>query len=505
MTVPVVAGLIFALSVLLDLAVPTLTYCWGHRRQLSSIAAASTAFSMTALLWWRPGFFGSLFLTVGAYRVFNLLRIAEGRMHETYLRRAIRRSSFMLNAAQLFVVLLWIDWHYLHIASNATWLFAVTLQLSVAALFLASTLRRAKRTAWPPREKQVPDKLLPAVTVAIPARNETDDLQTCLDSLIKSDYPKLEILVFDDCSPNRRTPDIIRSFAHAGVRFISGEEPEPTWLAKNNAYARLAAEASGEYLLFCGADVRFSSDSIRQIMEFMLNNNKQMISILPLRHRTTYSQFSLIQAMRYWWELVPPRRFFNRPPVISSCWVIQVDILQKAGGFAAVSRSIVPEAYFAKQLLATDGYSFRRSSKTLGIESAKSVSEQRATAVRTRYPQLHRRPENVLLSSVLELSFLVLPFGLFLGAWWIHPGMLYVVIEGVTCLLLVVSYLCMVLETHINSWWFAPIGLPLMVLMDIGLMHYSMGGYEFSTVSWKGRNICIPAMHVVAHLPPVKT
>jgi len=72
------------------------------------------------------------------------------------------------------------------------------------------------------------------------------------------DYPKLEIIVLDDCSQNKHTPEIIRSFAHDGVRFIQGEHPKPTWLAKNQAYDRLAQESSGEFILFCGVDVRFS-------------------------------------------------------------------------------------------------------------------------------------------------------------------------------------------------------------------------------------------------------
>ena len=48
------------------------------------------------------------------------------------------------------------------------------------------------------------DKDLPSISVLIPARNETEELHACLDALVASDYPKLEILVLDDCSQERQ-------------------------------------------------------------------------------------------------------------------------------------------------------------------------------------------------------------------------------------------------------------------------------------------------------------
>ena len=62
---------------------------------------------------------------------------------------------------------------------------------------------------------------LPTVSVCIPARNEMHALEQCLEYILASDYGKLEVLVLDDSSSDQ-TPHIIRSFAHAGVRFIPG-------------------------------------------------------------------------------------------------------------------------------------------------------------------------------------------------------------------------------------------------------------------------------------------
>jgi hypothetical protein len=43
--------------------------------------------------------------------------------------------------------------------------------------------------------------------------------------------------------------------------------------------------------------------------------------------------------------------------------------------------------------------------------------------------------------------------------------------------------------------------MPAAVGLDILLLHTSMFDYEFGEVIWKGRNVCIPVMHVVPRLP----
>ena len=62
---------------------------------------------------------------------------------------------------------------------------------------------------------------LPTVSVCISARNETHAMTQCLERIVASDYPKLEVIVLDDGSRDN-TSLLIKSFAHAGVRFIEG-------------------------------------------------------------------------------------------------------------------------------------------------------------------------------------------------------------------------------------------------------------------------------------------
>ncbi len=76
---------------------------------------------------------------------------------------------------------------------------------------------------------QIDASELPSVTLAIPARNETHAIRETLTEAVASEYSRLEILVIDDCSQDR-TPQIIRDFAHDGIRFIQGTELNENWL-----------------------------------------------------------------------------------------------------------------------------------------------------------------------------------------------------------------------------------------------------------------------------------
>src|SRR5665648_287743 len=103
---------------------------------------------------------------------------------------------------------------------------------------------------------------LPTVSVCVPARNETHAMTRCLEAVLASDYEKLEVIVLDDSSVDD-TSVLIKSFAHEGVRFVSGETLPTGWLGKNHALHGLQNEASGSILLFIDVDTHISPTTIR--------------------------------------------------------------------------------------------------------------------------------------------------------------------------------------------------------------------------------------------------
>jgi hypothetical protein len=320
---------------------------------------------------------------------------------------------------------------------------------------------------------------------------------------VASDYPKLEILVLDDCSQGSRVSEIIRSFAHDGVRFIKGEMAPDGWLAKNWAYQQLLEASSGGHILFSGVDVRFEPATLRQAVTTLLARDKRMLSVVP-RNEVALSwkeQLSvLIQPIRYAWELCLPRRFFNRPPVLSTFWLAERNLLDRNGSFAAVTHSISPESFFAKKALRRDGYSFLRSGEQLEMTSTKSASDQWETAVRTRYPQLRRRIELVFLVSAIELTMVLAPFVLLVVG--IQQDLWLQSIAALLAIVLLMFTYAQVVRVTYRRFLLRGVLLgPLALLLDVYVRHESLWRYEFGEIDWKGRNVCLPVMQVVPHLP----
>ncbi|HSW85768.1 MAG TPA: glycosyltransferase family 2 protein [Candidatus Saccharimonadales bacterium] len=429
-------------------------------------------------------------------------------MQTIYLYNVSLRSSLTIITLQLLALIVNqllnffdVDYTYwLYALSGLSFISAVVIELSTYYNLNKAKINKAV--------KQIGEIELPSLTVAIPARNETKDLDDCLQSLINSDYPKLEILVLDDCSQNKVTPEIIRSFAHAGVRFIAGKQPPDSWLAKNYAYSQLFNEANGDLIMFCGVDTRFQPESLKLMVKVMLEQNKQMVGYVPINIRANHSKFvaNIVQPSRYCWELALPRWQFKRPPVLSTCWLITRQALLETGDFKAISHGHSPESFYARQLLRHDpsSYNLYTSSEKMGLYSFKSLAEQRATAIRTRYPQLHKRPEAVVVISMVELIVLIGPL-IFLATGLLHHNLLLIFISGISSLILIINFAQFVTLTNRKFAVLSLIMLPVAVIYDVGLLNYSMWKYEFSEVIWKGRNVCIPTMRVLPQLPNIVT
>lgn len=204
--------------------------------------------------------------------------------------------------------------------------------------------------------------------------------------------------------------------------------------------------------------------------------------------------------MRYWWELALPRRLFNRPPVLSTVWMISRQAFFGRGEMKAVKSSILPEGYFARELMTTDEYSFMRSSGDLHVSTAKKLADQWQSSVRTRYPRLRRRPENVYIITLLELWFFALPISLFVIGFFVPLGYLWLLV-GINTMSLIYVHRKIMAAWGTKQLSLALALFPLAVVLEIWVTWLSMFRYEFSKVDWKGRDVCIPVMRHYKRLP----
>ena len=122
----------------------------------------------------------------------------------------------------------------------------------------------------------------PMVSVCVPARDEERGIQACLESLLKQDYPKFEVIVVNDHSTDR-TGELIRELAEKNSHLIAmeGEELPKGWLGKPFALYQAFQKAKGEVLLFTDADPVFEPNALGTAVFTMQERKLDALTLMP--------------------------------------------------------------------------------------------------------------------------------------------------------------------------------------------------------------------------------
>lgn len=328
-----------------------------------------------------------------------------------------------------------------------------------------------------------PDDDLPSVTVCIPARNEMHALTECLERVVASTYPKLEIIVLDDASRDS-TPILIKSFAHAGVRFVKGEALPTGWLGKNHALQALLKESSGSLILFMDVDTRLAPRSIEYLVRYSLNEGARMVSVLP-RREDGWRASVIFSPLRHFWEVLFHRR--DAPATASNAWLVERHWLQRQGGFENYRADVQPESRLAALLARSNEYRFIMGSPELGVAYEKKWSSQLATSVRHLFP-LFRHDVGAAIIAMLDLLVLLLPVGFVIASIWTGFG--YVQLLAIVMSLLYMGlYGWYVRRMWRHGWWLAALLWPVIVLQEVALIIASSIQHRRRAVTWKGRTV----------------
>ncbi|WP_298199280.1 glycosyltransferase family 2 protein [Novosphingobium sp.] len=97
----------------------------------------------------------------------------------------------------------------------------------------------------------------PAVSVIIPTRNRADLLRTCIDGLVRTAYPDLEIIVVDNGSDDAATIAYLGELAARGCTVLR-DPGDFNFSRMNNTAARIAR---GDMLLLLNNDIEMRDDT----------------------------------------------------------------------------------------------------------------------------------------------------------------------------------------------------------------------------------------------------
>jgi hypothetical protein len=145
----------------------------------------------------------------------------------------------------------------------------------LAALSLLAT-RTFEREPEPP----TPDRW-PRLSVVVAARDEAEHLEAAALTLLAQDYPGLELVLVNDRSTDG-TGGIVDRLAAADprVKAVHIEAVPPGWLGKVNAHRAGTETASGEWILYTDADVRYAPGTLKRSVALALERDLDHLALL---------------------------------------------------------------------------------------------------------------------------------------------------------------------------------------------------------------------------------
>ncbi len=234
--------------------------------------------------------------------------------------------------------------------------YAIILFLFIILInFIVNNFLFKKISSYSLPNKIIEDPVL--VSVLVPARNEEKNIKRCLNSLLKQDYPRMEIIVLDDGSRDA-TYEIAARLSQKDnrLRVIRGKRLKTGWLGKSYACWQLASKAKGSILLFTDADTLHFSDSVSCALGAMLKTGCGGISVFSHQIMVTFHERMMVPFANLMILCFLPLGlvYGSKNPLfctaIGQFMMFDRDAYKKAGGHKEVKKEILEDIHISKLL-----------------------------------------------------------------------------------------------------------------------------------------------------------
>lgn len=263
----------------------------------------------------------------------------------------------------------------LFIVIIVTWIFLFAISIRS---YLHTPLIIRKR---PHLTRQQHSNNLPLVSVIVPARNEQDNIQRCLLSLLAQNYPSFEVIVVNDSSTDY-TLEIVRKIKISPIKQREGgggdksldtdrlkiitvtEKPEK-WTGKTWASEQGYSHSTGNILLFTDADTYYMrKDTIYEAVSYMQDQALDVLTGIGfIELRDFWSKVTMPLWNLFSIPLGSNTGAMNNPKskvayLVGSFFLIRRQVLEEIGTFRSVKNAIQEDAELGL-LLKSTGYSIK--------------------------------------------------------------------------------------------------------------------------------------------------
>ena len=335
----------------------------------------------------------------------------------------------------------------------------------------------------------------PMVSILIPARNEEKNIRKILNSMLKQDYPNIEIIVLDDNSTDKTT-EIVEEFIKkdSRIRLVVGGPLPFGWKGKCFACHQLSKEARGDYFVFTDADTLHYPNSISGSLAALLQDRVDVVSVYPRQIAVSFAErmtvrfinFAILSFMPLCLVKYSKSSFFST--AIGQFFMFKREAYETIKGFESVKDEILEDINISKQvkrcgrkIMVYDGSDsiFCRMYNNIG-DLIRGFSRFVYAAFDCNLLML--TVAIFFISLIFLVPFIMLPLGIFVFDFSRH--LLIVNIAQVLLIFFIKSVLAIRFKERILDLFFTPVSVACIALLAINSVLQSKFGRG---IVWKNR------------------
>jgi chlorobactene glucosyltransferase len=339
-----------------------------------------------------------------------------------------------------------------------------------------------------------PDEI-PYVSILVPARNEEENITSCVESLLLQEYKRFEVIVLDDQSTDQTRLFLDKlSQQYPQLIVLDGETPPQGQTGKNWACSKLADRAKGELLFFTDADTIHHPESLRSVVASLQGEGVDLVTGFPRQDLGTWGERFLVPFFSWITLTFLPLGLAYRlatphlSGAVGQLMCFRRDPYEKIGGHNESGSAIVDDLELVRNIKKS-GYHWRV------ISIADRISCR-------MYHTNKQAWQGFVKNLFAAFDFRVIPY-LFSFSWllvmfWTPLILLLLkVLDLVPTIDLIQIGICIMLSLgiwllpylHLRFPFWLALFYPFTVLINAGAALRSLQAGITGTLQWKGRNL----------------
>lgn len=327
----------------------------------------------------------------------------------------------------------------------------------------------------------------PPVAIVVPARDEAENIDTTLRSLLAQDYTgPFRVILVDDGSTDG-TGDIARAIDDPQLTVIAGTAHPPGWSGKLWAVSQGIADAgSEELILLTDADIIHDAAHLSSLVARIERYDLDIVSEMVKLRCEAWAERALVPAFVFFFQLLYPFSWVNdrekgTAAAAGGTILIRRRALQRIGGIESVKQALIDDVALATAVKKGGPIWLGHADLARSIRPYPRVGDIWRMITRTAYVQLRYSPWLLAATTLgMALIWLLPPALTFFGSGWAF------LFGALAWFLLMASYVPTLRRFRRSAFW--ALLLPLIALFYMAATIGSAANhYRGRGVAWKGR------------------